>query len=168
MSELPHIVPIDRADNDKEAKIYEVDDYISPEKMSDEDVMYYFFSQLSHPGTPKQSSEFGEYIQKLLGSRKSESPSIKNQAWKDRMSKMLFEIDELSDEDLDILLENDEILQLLYKALIGTQNRAQQLKEERRALLLLRELRAYLVMNEDHEPEIDIEWKKLIEKLSNA
>lgn len=177
MSELPHSPSNSDKPEDEGARIYEVDftqsrdisdDYIDPVELNDEEVVYVFFSQLNHPGANRGSVELGIYVQKLLGGYRAGHMSAREEAWVKRMNAMLLDIDNMPLENVDVLLENDEVLQEIYKALMDTRSQATQMKEERRALLILRELRAYLFVNDIHNPEVNSLWENLIRRLANT
>lgn len=172
MSEILH-----RGSNPEEepsAKVYRPNfgqqyvspEYIQPDELSDVEIVDQFLAQLSHPSARRQSSELGEYLQSVLGGRNSSNMTEEDEAWRSRITGLMIDVDELHDDELTQLLATDEVLRELYDSLRATKEKAKELKEERRALLLLRELRAGITMrniptSEFHEQR----WHSLVNRL---
>lgn len=173
MSESLHIGP--HSDDEPIAEVLRPDftgrstssESIKPNELSDKDIVDQFLSQFSHPSAYRQSSELGEYIQDVLGSRNASSITETDVAWRARIRGLMINVDDLHDDELDQLLNIDEVLKELYDTLKSTRDRAKELREERKALLLLRELRAGVTLGNIDTSEYDNQrWHSLVRRLA--
>lgn len=145
----------------------ESDEYIKPEELTNEEIVDQFLAQMTHPSAHRQSSELGEYLQSILGGRNSSTIPESENVWQGKIKDIMIDIDDLHDDELSQLLASDEVLRRLYDTLKFTRDRAKELKEERKALLLLRELRAGIIMGNIATTEFhEQRWHGLIGRLA--
>lgn len=148
----------------------ENDDEISPDLLDDESAFALFLSQLTHPSTRQMDShEIGGFIQDLLGAGHDEEWSSRQLAWQNRLMSLERDSDDLADEEFNELIEDgdgfDEPFATIVEALSTGRTSAQSMVEERRALLLLKDLRLGAVDRGLVDEVSNHKWLEIIDRL---
>jgi hypothetical protein len=172
--ELPNSA--DKAGNRPSGRVYKVDfgkdedahNRVNPYELVDTEVVVAFLDQMSHPGAHSPSDELGEYIQRLLGDRNRTDMTPGDYAWRDRIKKIMVDIDSMDPDVVGELLAKDTVLKELFDALARTRDNAEELIEQRRALLLLADLRVGVAIRKMQRPELDAKWVGIVERLAGS
>lgn len=164
---LPSEVPSDQ----QPAEVIELDAYrphdtageqLNPADISDQEAVQFFFSEVLHPSNQRK---VGIVVQRMIGDRDSDGLTEIDQQWRKRMSEIMIDADDLDDESLDA----DTPLRTIDATLRSTRERARDLVDERRALRVLRDLRAGVTTREGLDRvRDDARWGELIRKLGGS
>lgn len=148
------------------------EEYIDPETLDDYDAYDVFFSELSHFSARRETGvQTAEHIRTILGLRLKDELSDEAIAWRTRMMKLMkYDSDRLSDKKIDELRlsgeKYDEPFATIFNTLIATRDNAEQLAEERKALLLLKDLRIGAIVAGYTTDEANKKWMDVLARLN--
>lgn len=142
------------------------ENYFDPNDIGDQEVVDRFLAQFYHPGALKRSSdELGVYVRELLSGEMQTPASPAQIDWRKRVVDLMVDVGGIDDSTFDHWAVVDGPFRDIFSALRRTYDNSKDVVNERKALILLLNLRAGVLERDDASRNSDEYWQNLVVRL---